>query len=197
MHDPTRTPQSAAVRGRGAASNPAGRFERFDVELDGTEARAVPGLPSTQNYLGAVSLGGIRFDEGRMRGSVGGGAVVLQEFWLLDEQLRVYADGSVRLADGRMDVGAVLNTGDFSAQNLLLRQLATTAGTGAAPLTVLIQANQLLSNRTLIVDLTGPVGNPRVRLKTVDTLRANATEFFLQQARRAAGAVVLGAALSD
>jgi hypothetical protein len=123
--------------------------------------------------------------------------VVLHEFWLLDEQLRVYADGSVRLADGRMNVGAVLNTGDFSAQNLLLRQLATTAGAGAAPLTVLIQANQLLSNRTLIVDLTGPVGNPRVRLKTVDTLRANATEFFLQQARRAAGAVVLGAALSD
>ena len=34
MHDPTRTPRSAAVRGRGAASNPAGRFERYDVELD-------------------------------------------------------------------------------------------------------------------------------------------------------------------
>ncbi|QEG43777.1 AsmA-like C-terminal region-containing protein [Roseimaritima ulvae] len=170
---------------------------RFDVELDGTEARAVPGLPRTQNYLGAVSLGSVRFDEGRMRGSVGGGAVVLHEFWLLDEQLRVFADGSIRLADGRMDVGAVLNTGDFSAQNVLLRQLATTAGSGAIPLSVLMQANELLSNRTLIVDLSGPVSNPRVRLKTVDTLRANATEFFLRQARRAATAAVIGVAVTD
>lgn len=37
MHDPTRRPLPAAVRGRGATSNPAGRFERLDVALDEAE----------------------------------------------------------------------------------------------------------------------------------------------------------------
>lgn len=37
MHDPTRRPNPAAVRGRGATSNPAGRFERLDVDLDPAE----------------------------------------------------------------------------------------------------------------------------------------------------------------
>ncbi len=34
MHDPTRTPLAASIRGRGAGSNPAGRFEKLEVELD-------------------------------------------------------------------------------------------------------------------------------------------------------------------
>ncbi|WP_153558464.1 AsmA-like C-terminal region-containing protein [Roseimaritima sediminicola] len=168
---------------------------RFAAELDGTEARAVPGLPDTQNYLGAVSLGSVRFDQGRMEGVIRGGAVVLDEFWLLDSQLRVFADGKIRLADGRMAIDAVLNTGDFAAQNILLRRLAGFAGEAAVPLSVVIQANELLSNRTLLVGLSGPVSNPRVKLKSIDTLRANATEFFLRQARRGTAAVVLGAAL--
>src|SRR6056297_2530267 len=44
---------------------------RFSASLDGTSARAVPGLPKTQNFLGAVSLGSIRFEEGFMAGTIG------------------------------------------------------------------------------------------------------------------------------
>ena len=166
---------------------------RFDVALNGTDARAVPGLLKTQAYLGAASLASVRFDEGRMRGIVGGGAIKLHEFWLISNRLRVFADGSIRLGDGRMDMAAVLNTGDFQAQNFLLRQVANVASGGiAVPLDLIVEVNQVLSDRTLIVDLTGPVGNPRVRLNTVKTLRENAVQFFLRQARRGVTAAVIG-----
>tara|TARA_R110002049_G_scaffold4601_5_gene32054 strand:+ start:83325 stop:86438 length:3114 start_codon:yes stop_codon:yes gene_type:complete len=167
---------------------------RFDAQLDGTEARAVPGLSDTQNYLGAISLASIRFDEGRMVGTVRRGTVSLNEFSLIDQRLRVFADGTVGLADGRMQVEAVLNTGDFRRQNFLLRQFANVASGGASiPLDVIIEINELLSNRTLIVDINGPITDPRVRLKTVDTLRENAVDFFIRQAGRAVAASVIGA----
>jgi len=153
----------------------------------------VPGLPKTQNFLGAVSLGSIRFEEGFMAGTIGAGAISLSQFWLLDDQLRVFADGSIRLADGRMQIDAVLNTGDFAAQNLLLRQLASATTLNAViPLGVIIQVNELLSNRTLLLRLSGPASNPQVRLKTVETLRENAVDFFLRQAARGVAAAIIG-----
>ena len=165
---------------------------RFNVALDGTDARAVPGLLKTQAYLGAASLASVRFNEGRMRGVIGAGAVSLREFSLISNKLRVFADGTVRLADGRMDVAAVLNTGDFQAQNFLLRQVANVASGGiTVPLDLIVEVNQILSDRTLIVDLTGAAANPRVRLNTVRTLRENAVNFFLRQARRSVTAAVI------
>jgi hypothetical protein len=163
---------------------------RFDARLGGTEARAVPGLVATQAYLGAFSLAGTTFDAGRMRGNISGGVVRLDEFWLAGENLRVWADGNIRLPAGRMDLVAVVQTGDFAAQNLALLALLETATLPAGiPVGAVIELNRLVSNRTLYLDVVGTFADPRLRLKPVDTLRENASRLFLRQA--AASAVPL------
>lgn len=155
---------------------------RFDARLGGTQARAVPGLLSTQSYLGAFSLAGTTFDAGRVRGNIGSGIVDLTEFWLVSDQVNVWADGRVRLPSGRLDITAVVQTGDFEAQNLALISLAELAALPAGvPVGAIISLNRAISNRTLYFDVVGQLPRPRVRLRPFHVFRENAAQFILRE----------------
>lgn len=156
---------------------------RYDARLGGTEARAVPGLISLQSYLGAFSLAGTTFDAGRARGTIGGGVLRVDEFWLSSDRARVWADGRVRLAGGQLDIEAVVQTGSFETQNLALLALAETAAIPAGiPLGAIIEVNRLASNRTLYLELVGPLSRPRVRVRPLDTFRENAAQILIREA---------------
>jgi hypothetical protein len=156
---------------------------RFDAELDGTQARAVPGLTSAQAYLGAFSLASTRFDQGRVRGSIGAGVARIEEFWLLSERVRVTADGLIQLASGNMDVAAVVSTGNFELQNVAIAAATESlALQSAVPFLAIARVNRLLSNRTLYLDVIGPLADPRIRLKPLNSLGQEAVRFAVREA---------------
>ena len=164
-----------------SVAGPNDLYGNFDFELDGSSGKSIPGLSDAQNFLGPIGLAGMQFDQGRAKGVVGGGRATLKEFWLRSPQLMVWAEGSVNLASQRLDLEAVISTGDFDTNSSLLSTLGLLAIDYATPVGILLEINQLLSNRTVFVDVVGPATDPNLRLKPLDTIRENAAQFFLQQ----------------
>ncbi|QDT09741.1 AsmA-like C-terminal region-containing protein [Planctomycetes bacterium K23_9] len=162
-------------------SGPQDLFGNFDFKLNGSSGRSIPGLDDAQNFLGPIGLAGVRFDEGRARGVIGAGRATLQEFWLRSPQLMVWAEGPIVLANQRLDLQAVISTGNFDTSTTLISALGMVAVDYATPIGILLEINQLLSDRTIFVDVVGPASDPRLRLKPLETIREETAQFFLQQ----------------
>ncbi len=156
---------------------------RFSGELDGSQGQSIPGLDSAQAYLGAFSLADTRFAEGGIRGTILRGMVNVEDFWLMSNRMQVVANGRVALASRYSDIDAVISTGNFDVANFALLSLAEPLALDVAwPIGLVVRANQLLSNRTLYVQLVGPISDPRIRLKPLDTLRQGARRFLVREA---------------
>ncbi len=167
--------------GRGVRS-PGDLSGRFDAELDGTQSEAVPGLLSADQFLGVISLAQVRFNSGRMRGVIGGGAARLDEFSLSSNRVRVWAEGTIQLASGGTDLDVVISTGNFLLDNAKVVAFATQlAIQSVLPIATLIEVNRLLSNRTIHLAFTGPLTDPRVRLKPLEIIREEAARFLLRE----------------
>ena len=162
---------------------------RFRLTLAGTDATAVPGLSAAGSTLGALSLSGVRFTSGQAKGQIARGSVQIEDLTMLSDRLKVQAAGRVFLAGPRMDVQAVIETGNFQGQEILVRQIAPVALRSLTPLTSL---NQWLSDRTFVVDLHGPVGDPQVRLLATETIQANVRH---RLTRGAIGLIITDAAM--
>jgi hypothetical protein len=150
----------------------------FRVRLGGTDATAVPALPATGSLLGAASLAGVRFTEGRANGRISAGAVRIEELLLSSNRLRVAAQGRVGVNDGRMDVEAMVSTGNFEAQNAVLLLAAERL---ALPIGTLTTINRIASDRTLVLDVAGTLGDPQVRLRPVQTAQANLRRILIRE----------------
>jgi len=98
----------------------------------------------------------------------------------------VFADGRVQLNTGRLDVNAVISTGNFDLESTAVAAIAEQLAIGAAPpVLAFIKLNRLLSDRTIYVGVLGPVTDPRLRLKPLETLHAGAERFFVREATAA------------
>ncbi len=173
-------------RGIRSAKDLSGQFE---ANLDATQAGAIPGLLKADRFLGIVSLGGVQFDEGHVKGMIHGGAAKISEFWLRADRVRVWAEGLVQLESKRMDLGVVLSTGNFSlAEAQLLAFASQLAIQSVAPVATLLEINRLVSNRTIYFDLYGPLGDPHIRLKPLEIIREQAARFLLRELLVAASA---------
>jgi hypothetical protein len=152
---------------------------RFDVRLGGTDATAVPGLSATGALLGATSLAGTRFTEGVALGRIDRGALQLKTVTLVSDRMGVQGGGRVGLLDQRLDIQAILSTGNFQGQDAVLNLVGLQDLVTAVPLG---QINRLLSDRTIVFQLVGTTRDPIVRLLTAETVRANARRFAVQEA---------------
>lgn len=161
------------------------------IRLGGTDATAVPGLSTAGSLLGATSLTGVRFEQGEAIGRISNGRLLLENVSMVSDRVSVQAKGSVGLVDRRMDIGAVISTGNFQGQNVLLANLGTQALLDSVPIG---QINQLLSDRTIVVQMVGSAQSPVIRLLAGETLRANAQRFARQ---RVFGLIVADALWSD
>jgi len=171
-----------SLNGTGVRS-PSDLTGRFNAELDGSQARSIPGLISVQSYLGAASLVGTRFGEGGVRGSIALGAARINEFWLFSDRIQVLADGRIQLASGYVDMNAVVSTGNFEVSNIVISSLVQTAALQVAlPISAIVRVNNALSNQTLFFEVRGPVTDPRLRLRPLDTLRRGATGLLINEA---------------
>ncbi|QDV83564.1 hypothetical protein TBK1r_25060 [Stieleria magnilauensis] len=152
---------------------------QFRLQLGGTDATAVPGLASAGSLLGATSLIGTRFEQGEAVGRIRKGIILLESVLMTSDRVHVAAQGSAGLLDRRLHVNTIISTGNFQAQNLLLSRINTPTFTDFLPLR---SVNRLLSDRTFVLEISGPTRDPIIRLMSGETLRANVQRFARQQA---------------
>ncbi|MEQ8849309.1 AsmA-like C-terminal region-containing protein [Botrimarina sp.] len=166
---------------------------RYDLELSDTRGAAIPGMVGVSRLLGPVSLATEQFDVGRARGAVRRGVVVVDEFWLGADNALVRADGNVYLTSGRLDLTALVATGDYRDIANNFAQLAQeNAIRVLLPASAVLSVTELLRDRTLVVAVTGTVENPVVRPQTIETFREEVARFLLREGQRVilAGAAV-------
>ncbi len=150
----------------------------FRARLGGTDATAVPVLASTGPILGVASLAGNRFTSGDLRGNIRGGAAQIRELTLRGDRMRVIAEGRVGMTDGRIDMQAVIATGNFEAQNIAIALLIERA---IVPLSVVSTVNRIASDRTVVLNVTGTAGDPQLRVMAAPTVRANTRRILLRE----------------
>ncbi len=151
---------------------------QFRLNLGGTDAMAVPGLTTAGSFLGATSLMGVRFANGQAVGRLHKGRLLLNQLALTSDRVTVQASGSIGIIDQRLDVDAVISTGSFQGQNVLLRQFGVNAFRSAIPLG---HVNRVLSDRMAVLEMVGPARDPVIRLMVAETLRANAGRLVSQE----------------
>ena len=154
---------------------------RFQLNLGGTDATAVPGLSSAGVTTGALSLTGVRFTDGVVKGQIANGAIGIEQLALLSDRAKVTASGRVSLVGGRMDLRGLIETGNFEAQSILLGAVAPLALNSVVPLGAV---NQALSDRAAVVDLTGTIQDPQLRIVAAETIQANVRRRLISGATR-------------
>lgn len=160
-------------------------FGRFDFKLGDTRGAAVPGLLAASRFLGPISLANQSFDVGEARGIIGQGVVVLDEFWLGSDNALVQADGKVYLRSGRLDLNALIATGDYRDIAANFTQLAQQyALRSLLPASAILSVSELLRDRTLVVAVMGSTQSPIVRLRPVETFREETARFLLREGQR-------------
>jgi hypothetical protein len=155
---------------------------RFDARLGTTQAAAIPGLIQADQFLGLITLSGTQFKQGRVEGVIGSGDALINEFELSSDRIRVWSQGKIRLDNLRMDMEVVISTGDFRLANQeLLAFAGQLAMQSVFPVTTLVELNRLLRDRTIYLDVTGSMRDPRLRLKPLDIIREEALRFLIRE----------------
>lgn len=155
---------------------------RFSADLETATGAAIPGLSEASRFFTGLSLGSARLTGGNIEGTIGKGAIEIEEFVAKNEQLLVVADGRIGMRDLRMDMGIVISTGQFTttteAAPALIRRFAINS---ILPGATLLEIGRLISNRTVFLSMTGPVNRPVVQLKPVETAQAALRRLAIEQ----------------
>ena len=158
---------------------------RFKFRLGQTRGAGIPGLVGISRFLGPVSLVSQTFDVGEAKGLIGQGAVVVDEFWLGSSDALVQADGKVFLRSGRLDMNAMIATGDYRDISVDFAELAQRyALRSLIPTSAILNISELLRDRTLVVRVMGRVNSPIIRIQPVETFREEAARFLLREGSR-------------
>ncbi|MCM2371113.1 AsmA-like C-terminal region-containing protein [Aporhodopirellula aestuarii] len=158
---------------------------RFRFALGQTRGSAIPGMVGVSRFLGPVSLVNQRFDVGEAKGFIGRGAITFDEFWVGSDSALVQADGKVFIRSGRMDLNALIATGDYRDIAANFAQLAQQyALRSLLPASAILDISELLRDRTLVVHVIGTVQDPVVRVQSVQTFREEAARFLLREGQR-------------
>jgi hypothetical protein len=158
---------------------------RFAFKLERTRGAAIPGLTAASEFLGPVSLATQSFDTGEAKGIIGKGVVVIDEFWLSSRSVLVRADGKVFLRSGRMDLNAMIATGDYRDVAVDFAEIAQQYALNTlVPASAILSVSELLRDRTIVLAVNGTLQNPIVRLRPVETFREETARFLLREGQR-------------
>ncbi len=152
------------------------------ASLRGASAREIPLLQSAVPYLNP--LGATQaFQTGDIHGTLSRGVFRVQRLALSNPSAQLFANGSITLANSRLDLNVVAHTGPAGPEAVGFRLLALRlpATIGPIPVGLLRDVTLFLSNRTVRLTISGTATNPVVRLNTAALLSEEAVRFFLTQ----------------
>ncbi len=149
--------------------------------LNGASVREIPLLRQAVPYLNPVGVTKA-FQSGDVRATLAGGVVRVHRLALANPTAQVYADGSITLTNGRLDLDVVAHTGQIGPDVRALRLIGLGVPVlGPVPLTVVRDVSDFLSNRTVRLTIGGTVSSPAVRVNAGALLRDEAVRFFLSR----------------
>lgn len=151
---------------------------RLSAVLNQTSVQEIPILRQVSPYLSPTGITA-PFQSGEIKGRLAGGVFRLERLTLANPSAQLFADGTVTLA-GQLDLRVVANTGrvgvDARAATLLGLRVPLF---GPIPVGLLADISAFLSNRTIRLDVTGPVSSPQVRVNTAALVSEEAVRFLL------------------
>jgi hypothetical protein len=119
------------------------------------------------------------FNQGQLRAHLGRGLLRIDQLTLQGSSLRVYVDGTISL-QGRLNLTVIANSGRVGLDPLRLQILGIRLpAVGPIPLTLLLEANDYLSNHTVQLQVNGTLRSPTVRIAPLATFQQEAIRFFL------------------
>jgi len=144
--------------------------------------RQNPVMQRLTPYLG-TGQSVLPFQSGELRARLARGTFRVERLELLSSGAQVFAEGTVTLA-GRLDLNVIANTGQLGPDDRVIRLLARRIpSSGAVPLMVLRELNDLTSNRLIRLSVTGTIDQPVVRVNKAALLTDEAARFFTQRVR--------------
>ncbi|MCC6492198.1 MAG: hypothetical protein IT424_04170 [Pirellulales bacterium] len=160
------------------------------ARLDDAQATSIPVISQIAVVVPGLASSASTFSDGNLQARLHRGVIRVEELSLASSQLQLYVSGQATLA-GALQLQAVVSTGDRIESLLARNLLARLAVHAVAPVTLLLEANDFLSNRVVHLAIGGTFSRPSIRILPFQTLREEVVRFFLRQA---AGAVIPGAA---
>jgi hypothetical protein len=153
----------------------------LSAKLHDAQASQLPLLGKIKNYVPGIASGATQFGDGRIEANLKRGVIRVDEFYLASPRLQIYMTGLATLA-GRLDLDATVATGDRIDSLLARSLLARFALATAAPASLMVTANDFLSDRVIHLAIGGTFQRPTVRVEAFKSLREEAIRFFLRQA---------------
>jgi hypothetical protein len=125
------------------------------------------------------SRGLVSFTQGELRARLTAGWFNIQRLALSGPRLKMLLEGTVWL-DSRVDLTVVATTGRLAIDPRVLRAFGLRVPAfGPIPIGLILEVSNYLSNRTVILSVTGTVNNPIVRVNVARLLGEEAVRYFL------------------
>ena len=156
------------------------------LTLAGGQPRGVPIVDRVIPFLGGGARGGGGGQRGALDATLRGGVARVRRFTLSASGVRVFAEGTVTAATGRLDLDVVADTGRRDAVESVVLRLAEEAA-GPTPVGLALRATRLLRDRVVYLKVTGTADRPVVRLQADRQLREEAARFLLGELLAPAG----------
>jgi hypothetical protein len=166
-----------------SANDLAGRFE---VDLSQVQPLQFPILRQLSGFVGPIQPT-TPFDSGKARGRLANGIVHLDQAKIDGNVAQLLVQGKATLR-GKLDLDVTARTGEWAdvpgGVSRLVRSPITLAA--PAPVSLLAEANEFLSNRLIFLHVGGTTKRPMVRVQPARQLQQAAVRFFLRRAVNAA-----------
>lgn len=144
-----------------------------------SQALEFPGLRQIAPYLRLTPS--LRIDKGDMRAFLSRGLLRVNRLALSGQNLKLFANGTVYLSSGRLDLAVMARTGLVGVAAPVLQVLGV-ASVGAVPVAALVRATAWLSNTTIRLRVTGTLRSPSIQFEPLRRfLSEEVLRFFLYQ----------------
>lgn len=149
------------------------------AKLTDTQALQLPVLKLLVPYL-IPGQGATRFQSGELSAQLSRGVLRVRELAVESPLVAILLQGTVTLAQARLDLDVTARTNSFGLDPVVLRLLLRRIPpVGPVPVVVALRATELLSQRTVYLHVTGTVKAPVVQVEPLKTLSDEAVRYFL------------------
>lgn len=184
-HSPHNPKGSGAVSG---AFHLSGRNVRSFHDLHGRiqaklrDAHGLPVLHHARTHTSGGLNAASRFSEGDVLATLSRGVLHIERLTLSGQKTQVYATGQASVG-GKLGLEVTVKTNALSPAAQGVASAATELALLAAPpLALVLEANQLLTNQVIHLQVRGTMRSPSIRIRPLPLLGEEAIRFFLAAA---------------
>lgn len=155
----------------------------FNGDLADAQVLGLPVFRTLDRYFDAGQIGSHEFKSTDVKLRLARGVVSVDRISLANSGVQMLVEGKADTR-GRLDFNVTAHVGQFDSQPELRRLIGSVGllAQPAAPVALLAEANDFLSNRLIYLHIGGTVRRPTTRVRPGPLLQQEAVKFFLTEA---------------